>query len=337
MQRARAMQSRVSPMAHLNVRDRVIETTIAYVGPALSGKGTNFAQLRATATDGRVGELVERESGAGRLSSFDYRPLRSTRFNDCEVKVKLWTTHGDFPTAELERLLPQADGVVLVLDSDPAARARNQATTESVRDVLARDPARTLPIVVQLNKMDLPDAVPPADLLGALDLGALPHVVASATSGEGVIETLERAVEDVIEAMARKSDAGTDVPASPNPTSSNETVAPGSTAHPLLSALRQVLSDTIAEHDRRLMDRVERRLIEMGTALSAELARDRAANEAGTARLIRDVAELSQTMSQMSTDSRDARERREGSVRSFAQSLEGLRDELRQSKRGWFR
>ena len=218
-------------MAYLNVRERRLETTIAYVGPSLAGKNTNLQQLKS---GGRATDVMETD---GALLSLAWSPIHMPRFNDCDVMVKVVQARGDLSSQRLAQILADVDGVVVVVDAAPESRDENRRTME-----LVRASAAERPVVVQLNKSDLADAV------GAEDLASIvedwPVVAASAARGEGVVETLEMALESVIEAMKAKSTTAPDIRAAePNP---------------LLSALRQIMRETVTEH----MDAVERAVAE---------------------------------------------------------------------------
>lgn len=241
-------------MAYLNVRERRIEATIAYVGSELSGKATNFEHVRRDAREGRAGALDEQPAGKGSILSFDWRPLRIEKFNDCDVMVKLVTTHGLVSADDVQRVLEKADGIVFVADADPAALDRNKRSLATVRDWLARDASKKRPIVVQVNKRDLPDATPAGDLASALAVQQWPQVSACATNGEGVLETLLRALDDVLSALKETKDDAKDGLADPRG------AGPRPEGNPLLTALRQVLQSTVAEHVAALEERMARRL-----------------------------------------------------------------------------
>lgn len=230
-------------MAFLNVRERRVETTIAYIGPFGAGKATNLEQLgRHVGARGAEAERVASDE-IGETIAIDWHPPSELQFRDCGLSVRVVASQGS-PTAERFRaLLRDADGVVLVLDAHPSAREANRASAELVREALDPERRTKLPVVVQVNKVDLPEAREAAEV--AAELGAQwPHVEAAAASGSGVIETLERALRDVLESLEGGS---------PDP--ERETVRPPTLAptartegNPLLTALRQVLRDTVAEH-----------------------------------------------------------------------------------------
>lgn len=237
-------------MAYLNVREKVLEAKIAYVGAEGSGKRTTFTELRkrrgkSTSSD------VARDDGTLVL---DILPNDAPSFDDCKLAVTLHARPGD---AALGDLLVGADGVVVVVDSDPSAADKNRRSIDAVREAVR---TKGMPVVVQVNKTDLPGAVAPRDLVAMLDVADWPHVPATATSGAGVEETLDRLIADVVQSLTRLDPRA----ATPTP----EPDALRGEGHPLLAALRRVLESTVEQHVQRLGEAVAAR---MEQRLSARL------------------------------------------------------------------
>ena len=198
--------------------------------------------------------------------------------DDDDVVVTLVSHRGAPADDTLRSLLRGADGVVLVVDATPDARERNKDSVLAVRRALVE---RGVPVVVQVNKMDLAEAIPASELLDGLDVRDWPHVEASARTGQGVEETLHQVVFDAMQSLTRSENEAT--PAF-------ERLLPDE--NPLLGALRQVLESTVEVHVARLTEefvvraeqrldakldeivaRVERRLTAEGDALAARVER----------------------------------------------------------------
>lgn len=240
-------------MAYLNVRERRLEAKIAYVGPAQSGKNTNFAQLGGGTLQDDV------------LGLF-WRPKEAVTFRDFDVRVHLVTARG---AASTESLLRDVDGVVFVADATAEAQSRNREVLAAVKKTLAAASTH-VPIVVQVNKRDHPDALPMSDVLAPLDVEGLPLVSASATRGEGVVETAERALAAVLEVLHTRA---------PSESVPPPTVVPRD-ASPLLTALREILRDTVAQQVAAMELRLEARLdgaLDAHTVLAAKLIEQREA------------------------------------------------------------
>ena len=141
-------------MAYLNVRERRIEAKVAYVGPDLSGKTTNFDRLRQVAQDPRIARVDAPSVGGQDLLSIAWQSPERTRFRDCDLLVKVVATHGAASGTSFDDVLGDADGVVLVADARPAAQPRNLECLSAVREALARLDRRALPLVVRVQLQD---------------------------------------------------------------------------------------------------------------------------------------------------------------------------------------
>jgi signal recognition particle receptor subunit beta len=252
-------------MAHLNVQERRVETKIAYVGPAQSGKTTNLEQLEKHEGSTALERTAEHVS-----LSYRSREDGAARFRDCDVMVNVVAPRTSFcsltPEAA-ESMFRDVDGVVLVLDATPAARETNKTAAQLVRGAVAAaaaspSGARRVAVVVQVNKSDLPDAVGAADIAAdlATDVGeSWPMVAATATRGEGVLETIERTVADVVDVLRGEASthetthaahgvANGAAPAHHDGSAREPAARSGRVeGNPLLHALRQLLRDTVSE------------------------------------------------------------------------------------------
>lgn len=279
-------------MAYLNVRERRIEAKIAYVGSELAGKATNFDQLKLATNDVRIGKIESSTSDAGDTLSLAWLPPES-RFRDCDVFVKIIAQRGGVSAERFAEVLREVDGIVVVVDAHPSAQERNLASLTAVRSVMARAETRNVPIVIQVNKTDLSDALGADDVVDALHANDFTHVIAAAARGEGVIETLEAALNEVLTSMQTDLEQqadGTPPTVRPNGTSANGNfVSDG--GHPLLAALRQVLRETVREHVEELEARVTKRIVDSLARIESRLE----ASEQATADVARQVDELART------------------------------------------
>ena len=239
-------------MAQLNLRERVIETTIAYLGAETGAGANNFAHVRRDQTMGRAGALQETMVGGGRLISLDWRPREGARLNDCELSVRLVSTEGSVDPADVQRLVADADGVVLVLESDVGAAEPNRQAIAALRDALARTREKKVPVVVQVNQREGVEA--PSNFHGVV-ADDWPLISACTAKGDGVMETLKRAVDVVVESMQRHPNGEATAP--------RPLGAPRAEGNPLLGALRQILQATVSEQiaalEARLAERIDRR------------------------------------------------------------------------------
>ncbi len=175
-------------MAQVDFAERQLTLKLVYYGPPLSGKTTNLRALHAKVDRLNRGRLMTLDTRDDRTLFFDLLPIffRTSSFS---FRIKVYTVPGQ-PVHEVTRkvVLAGTDGVVFVADSSPDQHQANRASWQSLVANLTTLSLETIPIVVQYNKRDLPDAVPAAraDRFGD---PARPLVLARAKDGEGVVQT----------------------------------------------------------------------------------------------------------------------------------------------------
>ena len=278
-------------MAYLNVRERRIEARIAYVGPDLAGKATNFDWLRRTTRDSRIGR-VDSSSEGGDLLSIVWQSPERTRFRDCDVLVRVVAYRGAASAQRFDDVLSEADGVVLVVDAHPGAQLRNRESLAALREAMQRAERSAVPTVVQVNKTDLTDALPIDEVVSAMDAGALPHVAAAAVRGDGVVDTLEAALDEVLASMQREGAASEAALAAQQVANEAQVRASGEAGHPLLNALRQVLRETVREHALELEGRMVARIDQHAVRAEDSLRALRQDTVAGNTLVLASVNEI---------------------------------------------
>jgi signal recognition particle receptor subunit beta len=182
-------------MALIDLPNRTVRMRVVYAGPASSGKTTNLRQLAALVPAHARGPLVSIAANDGHTLVRDDLPLDLGEIAGWRVLADLATIPGQPELSDARQaVLAGADAIVFVADSDPA---RQDAAVESMvelRKVLAAALRPDLPIVLQVNKRDLPDALPVELVTRAI--GYLDDAfTASAIAGDGVIETIRRACQ----------------------------------------------------------------------------------------------------------------------------------------------
>ena len=103
-------------------------------------------------------------------------------------------------------VLQGADGVVFVADSQRAQRDDNIESFRNLHVNLVEqgvDP-RTIPVVLQYNKRDLPDVMTLDEMDDLLNYRDLPRYQAEALSGGGVFDTLRGISEAVLRRLAQR-------------------------------------------------------------------------------------------------------------------------------------
>lgn len=185
-------------MALINFARKEIEAKVVYYGPAFSGKTTNVQILHQLVPERQRGDLHTMATEGERTLFFDYVPIQLGQIAGFTAKFKLFTVPGQVVYQQTRRVvLNGADAVVFVADSDPD---RADANLDSLVDLEENLRAQgldlaSIPLVIQLNKRDAPNARPYDDMIADLNPFGVPVVEASASDGQGVLETLRLVTE----------------------------------------------------------------------------------------------------------------------------------------------
>lgn len=180
-------------MVQLNNEGREITVKVVYYGPALSGKTTNLQALFHKIDPKVRGRLMTLDTKDDRTLFFDMMPVFFRTQTGVKVKLKLYTVPGQVMHESTRRIVLQgSDAVAFVADSRRSEAGSTRAYWENMLKNLEANGLdyRSLPIVVQLNKRDLPDARGEDELEDLRRVIAPPVVPAVAIRGEGVVETL---------------------------------------------------------------------------------------------------------------------------------------------------
>ena len=180
-------------MVQFNHAARELTVKLVYYGPGLSGKTTNLQALHARLDAKARGRLLTVDTADDRTLFFDLMPVYFETHGGVKVKVKLFTVPGQvIHDATRKVVLQGADGIVFVADGRRDGTADNNKYWHMMLENL-KDNGFTrseVPIVIQFNKLDLPNAKTAAELEETRKKGREPVFGAVAIRGEGVLETL---------------------------------------------------------------------------------------------------------------------------------------------------
>lgn len=175
---------------------RKITLKVVFYGPALSGKTTNLMQLHTLLMPQRKGELMVLETRDDRTLFFDMLPIGLRNTDGLDLRIKLYTVPGQVQHDSTRKaVLSRADGVIFVADSQPGQQDNNAVAFGNLEENLRKVglDIEKLPLVVQFNKQDLPDAMDEEDLQQRwAQTPWAPLAMASALSGSGVVETFQQ-------------------------------------------------------------------------------------------------------------------------------------------------
>ncbi len=185
----------------INWQSRELNLKIVYYGPALSGKTTNLEQIHARIDPKRRGELVSLKTHEDRTLFFDFMQLELGKIGGLVPKIQLYTVPGQVYYEASRRIVMRGvDGIVFVVDSSASRLNDNLESWASMKMNLAalNIPMKNVPIVVQLNKRDLPTALPLVTLTSVLPISGYTRLEAVAFQSKGVFDTLKAIVNAVV-------------------------------------------------------------------------------------------------------------------------------------------
>jgi signal recognition particle receptor subunit beta len=190
----------------LNKAKNEIDLKIVYYGPALAGKTENLKYIYSKISPERRGELVKIDTKGERTLYFDFMPIE-IKLEPYKLKVHLFSVPGQvFYKVSRKLVLKGFDGIIFVADSSPDRREANIQSMEEMLSNIQSDGLKIedIPIVLQYNKRDLPNALPIEVLQNDLNRNNWQYVLAVASEGKGVIETLDLCLKLTIKSVKAK-------------------------------------------------------------------------------------------------------------------------------------
>jgi hypothetical protein len=200
-------------MAVINYPGREITCKIVYYGPGRSGKTSNLQYIYERVPADRRGTMVSLATHNERTLFFDFLPLDLGTISGFATRFQLYTVPGQSYYRTTRKLvLNGADGVVFVADSQRRQQEENLESLRDLHEALADHDvdARTLPLVLQYNKQDLPrDLICSTSRMEEeLNFRGVPSHKSDALSGAGVFETLRSISELVLRRLNATASAG---------------------------------------------------------------------------------------------------------------------------------
>jgi len=212
-----------------NFKDRELTAKIVYYGPGMCGKTTNLQRVHEKMNPDLRGKLVSIATETDRTIYFDLLPMNLGKISGMAFTVRVFTVPGQIYYAETRKLVLQGtDGVVFVADSAKDKLAENIESLKDLQKNLAANKLdiNKIPMVLQWNKRDLPTALPVGALERAINKRGLPAFEATATTGEGVLETLRGITVEVFNHIKSGMKSGSVQPTAAKPKSSTPSRIP---------------------------------------------------------------------------------------------------------------
>jgi signal recognition particle receptor subunit beta len=172
-----------------------VHIKIVFYGPSLSGKTTALRWLFGHVRSLSKGRLVEIADELGRTTFFDFVPVTASE----RIVFDVFTVAGQRRHARSRiSVLRDADGIIFMADSRPEMMNENLASLEELRIALGTDRLANMPIVVSLNKRDLPNALPVDYMVEMLDVEGHPIFETVATEGVNLLRMFQRVLRDAL-------------------------------------------------------------------------------------------------------------------------------------------
>ncbi len=188
----------------INYGKKEVSCKLVYYGPGMSGKTTNLEIIHQKVPDQNKGEMTSVATEGDRTLFFDFLPLDLGSVRGMQTKFQLYTVPGQVYYASTRKLVLQgADGIIFVADSNPDKIEENIASLKDLEDNLATYGVTLseMPIVIQYNKRDLPNALPIDELDTKINRVNAKTTEAIAATGNGVLQTLKLAATLILERL----------------------------------------------------------------------------------------------------------------------------------------
>jgi mutual gliding-motility protein MglA len=188
-------------LSFINFAAREINCKIVYYGAGLGGKTTNLQYIFDKTGEKQKGKMISLATETDRTLFFDFLPLDLGTVRGFKTRFHLYTVPGQvFYDASRKLILRGVDGVVFVADSQGERMDANVEALENLQENLKEHgyDFTKIPYVLQLNKRDLPNAMPVEELKQELTRKGEAVFEAVAFQGKGVFETLKEIARQVL-------------------------------------------------------------------------------------------------------------------------------------------
>jgi hypothetical protein len=186
-------------LSFINFAAREINCKLVYYGAGLGGKTTNLQVIFDNAPN--KGKMISLATESDRTLFFDFLPLDLGTVRGFKTRFHLYTVPGQvFYDASRKLILRGVDGVVFVADSQEERMDANLEALDNLADNLKEHgyDFTKVPYVLQMNKRDLPSALPMDVLTKELVRRGEPVFEAIAYKNVGVFETLKEVARLVL-------------------------------------------------------------------------------------------------------------------------------------------
>ena len=172
-----------------------IHLKIVFYGPSLSGKTTGLRWLYDQVEGLTKGGFTSIADPTGRTLYFDFTPFSASG----RVILDAYTVAGQARhKSQRKVILRGVDGIILVLDSTPEMQKFNKESVDELREFLGDRFGTEVPIVLALNKRDVPNALTRPEMLSELGLDGYPIYETIATKGIGIKRAFQSIAREIL-------------------------------------------------------------------------------------------------------------------------------------------
>ncbi|MFX1563444.1 MAG: ATP/GTP-binding protein [Promethearchaeota archaeon] len=175
---------------------KIIQSKVVYYGPAMSGKTTSIKELFSKLGQGEKLESIE--TTTGRTLFFDFGAINLER-GEWTLQIYLWSATGqDYYAETRSTVLTGTDGIIFVADTQPHLLDDNVRSWQELKSMFGDQLHQVIPVVVNMNKCDLPDAISQERLVQALALNNGVEIFATiATNGLNITESFAALIKAI--------------------------------------------------------------------------------------------------------------------------------------------
>ena len=168
---------------------------IVFYGPSLCGKTTTLAWLYHKVDGLEKGKFTQLADPHGRTLFFDFAPMQATT----GVVFDVYTTAGQERHKHQRKIVIQGvDGILFVVDSSPDQIQENIESFTELNEYIGDRLGKNIPMIITLNKRDLPDALPRGKIIAELKLEDYPIYETVATTGIGIKRAFQSLAREIL-------------------------------------------------------------------------------------------------------------------------------------------
>ncbi|MHA2252750.1 MAG: GTP-binding protein [Candidatus Kariarchaeaceae archaeon] len=181
-----------------------IHFKIVFVGASLSGKTTVLKYLHDSVDGLMKGGLTSIADPSGRTVYFDFSPFSATN----TVLFDVYTVAGQRRHKNQRKMILRGvDGLLFVSDSAPEMKNDNIEAAVELREFLGEKIGTDIPLVIVLNKRDLPNAMQREEMLKDIQFDSdILAINTIAIKGIGIKQAFQAVSREIIMKQVYKTD-----------------------------------------------------------------------------------------------------------------------------------